>query len=140
MTGGWCHSGDGRNLVVHFWIPGQGRNDRPGTQMISSYKSRHCGLVDSISFSFQARCDSLIAFSRPMAESIVSCGSNQTRVWTPYFLVKRSTTSFLCCQMRWTRLEVGDASVEGAVSAAGKDVDAGLFHVWNVTGPRPAPV
>jgi hypothetical protein len=40
---------------------------------------------------FQARFHALIAFSRVIADAIVSCVSNQTRVCTCYRFVKPST-------------------------------------------------
>lgn len=57
-------------------------------------------------FSFQARFQFLIAFSRCMAESMVECSSYQTNVCTLYLLVKPSTKSFLCSQTRLMRLDV----------------------------------
>ena len=57
-----------------------------------SYKSTHSGLAFSIRSSFHARFHSLIAFSRWIADSIESCGSYQTSLSTPYFLVNPCTT------------------------------------------------
>ena len=72
----------------------------------STYKSRHWGFIASITLIFQARFQLLIAFSRLIADAIVSWTSYQTRVATPYLLVKPSTKWFLCSQTRFTRLEV----------------------------------
>ena len=53
-----------------------------------------------ISSIFQARFQALMACSRMIADSIVSCSSYHTRMCTPCCLVKPSTRSFLCCHTR----------------------------------------
>ncbi|MCA1715149.1 MAG: hypothetical protein LC715_08605, partial [Gammaproteobacteria bacterium] len=65
-------------------------------QMISGYRSRQSGFLDSASSIFQIRFQALMAFSRDMADSMVPCCSYQTSVWTPCCLVKPATKSFLC--------------------------------------------
>ena len=66
---GW---NDGWSLNSSFRHSGGGRNPGLADYRISSYKSRHCRLAVSISNSFHARCHSLMAFSRRIADSMLS--------------------------------------------------------------------
>ena len=66
--------GDAVRWSKHYW---QGAYPH-----ISGYRSRQYGLDASMSSTFHARRHALRAFSRAIADSIVSCSSNQTRMWT----------------------------------------------------------
>ncbi len=72
----------------------------------SVYKSCQFEFIFSITFNFQILFQFLIVFSRWIADSIVSCSSYQTKVCTPYLLVKLSIRLFLCSQTRFNKFEV----------------------------------
>ena len=92
-------------LSTGCW-PAPARRFLLSSQTNSSYKPRQSGFNTSIAFIFQFLFQNFMAFSRSIADNIVSCTSYQTNLSSPYFCVKPFTNLFLYCQMRLDKSEV----------------------------------
>lgn len=70
-----CQRGGRQSVDMRLWSAMR-------AHAIPPYRSSQYGFVSSMSLSFHSRFHSFRAFSRAMADGIVSCDSYQTNVWT----------------------------------------------------------